>query len=386
MAFYSLHMAECNTIPHEPVAGLLQLAQSADAARHACIKHLGSALALPPFTTTSEMSSQHTKYDNKSRKEINGLTLDPTELPAHLLRAAYLVGKIPFRACLSDQRVSYTLYIPEQYCKVHKALRNKHLDDLPPRLPLVVNIHSTRRDAVACRDSLIDFADEHGVAVLAPMFPAALDGVFNLDSYKVLRTKKIQADLVLIDILNEISHMWSGICTDPIVLMGFSGGAQFVHRFMYLYPERISAVAIAAPGSVTKLSPEPWPQGTENIGEVFAEQDIYLDVVQQIQDICLFVGERDDEEARGPEAELREWLSKRLGDASALLGGASKSQTKSRPESRLELLQQLQDNWFQKGIDCELEIVPDAGHNYTALVPAMIEWLEGCEAIRHPNP
>lgn len=328
--------------------------------------------------------SRNTKFDNKLRKEF---TLDPTELPAHLLRAAYLIGKVPFRACLSDQRVSYTLYIPEQYCKIHKTLRKKNLDEIPPRLPLVVNIHSTRRDAVSCRDSLIDFADQHSVAILAPLFPAGIDGIFDLDSYKNLRTKKIQADLVLIDILNEISHMWPGICSDPIVLMGFSGGAQFVHRFMYLYPERLSAVAIAAPGSVAKLSPEPWPEGTGNIGEVFAEQDIYLDVIRQIRDICLFVGERDDEEARGPESELREWLSKRVGDSSGgVFGGNAKGQKKSRPQGRLEALQDLQDNWYQKGIDCELEIVPDAGHNYVALVPAMIEWLEDCEAIRSPSP
>lgn len=320
------------------------------------------------------------KYDNRYRKDINGLSFDPIELPSHLLRAAYLVGKIPFRACLSDQRVSYTLYIPEQYCKIHSTLRKKNLDDVPPRLPLIVNIHSTRRDAVACRDSLVNFADKHGVAILVPLFPAALDGVFDLDSYKNLRTKKLQADLVLIDILNEISHIWPGICGDPVVLMGFSGGAQFVHRFMYLYPERISAIAIAAPGSVTKLSPEPWPRGTGNVGEVFAEQDIYLDVIRRIRDIGLFVGERDDEEARGPEGELREWLAKRNGDSKSVFGDGGR-----RPQGRLEALQDLCDNWFQNGIDCELEIVPDAGHNYAALVPAMIEWLEGCEAIRKPS-
>lgn len=330
--------------------------------------------------------SQKAKFDNKARKDINGLTLDPTELPAHLLRAAYLVGKVPFRACLTDQRVSYTLYIPEQYCTIHTILQKKNLEDLPPRLPLVVNIHSTRRDAVTCRDSLTDFADKHGVAVLAPLFPAALDGIFDLDSYKNLRTKKLQADLVLIDILNEISHIWPGICSDPVILMGFSGGAQFVHRFMYLYPERMAAVAVGAPGGITKLNTEPWPKGTGNIAEVFAEQDIYLDVIQDIRDICLFVGERDDEEARGPEGELREWLSKRLGDSIGAFGGASTDRKQSRPQGRLEALQDLQDNWYQKGIDCELEIVPDAGHNYTALVPAMIEWLEGCHAIRHPNP
>lgn len=44
---------------------------------------------------------------------------------------------------------------------------------------------------------------------------------------------------------------------------------QFVHRLLYLWPERISAVSIGAPGGSTPISPLPWPQGTANTDTLF---------------------------------------------------------------------------------------------------------------------
>jgi hypothetical protein len=44
---------------------------------------------------------------------------------------------------------------------------------------------------------------------------------------------------------------------------------QFVHRLLYLWPERIAAVSIGAPGGSTLIAPKPWPQGTIDTKTLF---------------------------------------------------------------------------------------------------------------------
>lgn len=255
--------------------------------------------------------------------------------------------------------------MPEQYRKVHEALQQP---EAPPKgMTLVVNIHSTRRDAITCRDSLIEFADKYGVAVLAPLFPAALDSPIDLDSYKNLRTKTLQSNLRLLDILNEVSHIWPGIATDSIVLMGFSGGAQFCHRFMYLHPERLSAVVVAAPGKITSLNNDAWPSGIGNVSEIFPDRKVDIPSIAQIKHIFLLVGESDE---MSPETmELQAWLAERV----AAFKGLGKGQTPEAPANgdRLQTLKSLQHTLEENGIECEVEIIPGAGHNYQALLPAM---------------
>ncbi|CAK4024062.1 Hypothetical predicted protein [Lecanosticta acicola] len=307
-------------------------------------------------------------------------SVDILRVPSHLLRAAYLIGKIPFRSCKTDPRVSYTLYVPEKYKKVHEALQRKDLAHIPPRLPLVVNVHGTRRDATGCRDSLITFADAHGVAILAPLFPAAMDNPLDLDSYKFLRSQSLRSDAVMLDILNEVSHMFPGVATDPIILVGFSGGAQFAHRFMYLHPERIAAVAIAAPGSVTKLeSRENWPEGIGNVDEVFPGQGVDLEGIRRIGDVRLSVGAEDrgqDEE----QLELQRWLAERASRADS---GSARRLT--QPQNRLEILKELQVDWMENGIEAELIAVPDVGHSYQDLIPSIVDWLKECQAVVAPS-
>lgn len=321
------------------------------------------------------MSSSDNRSTRQDEPNISkaSQSINPIELPSALLRAAYLVGKIPVKALRSDPRISYAVYVPEQYCAVHDALQDSDLD-FPKRLPLVVNVHSTRRDAVTCRDSLIDFAEQHGVAILAPLFPAGLDSPFDLDSYKTLRSETLQSDLRLLDMLNEVGHIWPGISTDPIIICGFSGGAQFVHRFMYLNPERLSAVAIAAPGQVTKLNSEPWPKGIGNASAVFPDEEIDTATIAKIEDILLLVGE-NDVFSEG-QVDLLQWMAARK----AKLGGETVNEKLGRV-SRVQSIKSLQHNWQKNGIEAELEIVPGVGHSYQDLLPSLIAWLRECSAV-----
>ena len=161
-------------------------------------------------------------------------------VPPQFLKPAYLVGCIPFKTLATEPRVSFTLYIPEAWYNPDPSLRHsKDAADLHPayrlpKLPLVVTIHGTRRNAEQCRDSLISSAGSMHVAVLAPLFPAAPSGLEALNNYKLLRDGSFHADTAMLDMLQEVKQLWPGLATEKVFMMGFSGGGQFVHRFMYL--------------------------------------------------------------------------------------------------------------------------------------------------------
>lgn len=71
----------------------------------------------------------------------------------------------------------------------------------------------------------------------------------------------VRYDSVLLDMIDCVASEWGSIDTRTFAIVGFSGGGQFVHRFFYLYPERVHAVSIGAPGRATPLIDAPWPEG-----------------------------------------------------------------------------------------------------------------------------
>lgn len=289
-------------------------------------------------------------------------------LPARLLKPAYLVGKVPYRACRSDPRVSYTLYVPpKQYCEVHEALQTVTAAESIRRLPLIINVHGTRRDASLSRDSLVDFADKLGVAVLAPLFPAGLDGPTDIDNFKALRSKTLKADLVLLDILNEVKHIWAGIQTDQVTLIGWSGGGQFAHRFAYFHPGRLSALVVGAPGRTTNIIDEPWPTGLASVGQKHDGLVADVDGLRRVKHIFMVVG-GDDLLPEGAD-ELRKLLAKVEPEKANVLKDIL---------PRRDFLQQLHSNWQEHGIEAEFELVPGVGHSYTDILPVIVAWLEKC--------
>jgi poly(3-hydroxybutyrate) depolymerase len=106
-------------------------------------------------------------------------------------------------------------------------------------------VHGTARTWTAIyEEELISFADRTPCAILAPLFPASLNGPNDLDSYKKLHSPSLRSNLALLSVLDEIAPRWPEIRTDKIFMVGFSGGGQFPHRFLYLYPERLAAVGV----------------------------------------------------------------------------------------------------------------------------------------------
>lgn len=133
--------------------------------------------------------------------------------------------------------------------------RSAHPDD---HLPLFVAVHGIRRRAFEHARLFAPIIDAIGGAMIAPLF-----GKGRFPGYQRLghRKKGIRADLALQRLLDDVLRSAARPGT-PVVMFGYSGGGQFVHRYAMAYPRQVKRMAVAAPGWFTlpdmRLS---FPQG-----------------------------------------------------------------------------------------------------------------------------
>ncbi|WP_425450506.1 hypothetical protein, partial [Virgifigura deserti] len=137
----------------------------------------------------------------------------------------YDFGRTTVYACQLDQRFSYCAYVPEDYD-----------EEGSDRYPLAVIVHGTERGMQNYRDAFADFAEEHGVIVLAPLFPVGIVTPDDLSSYKLLRHEALHYDAVLLSMVAEVRERYR-LAGERFLLYGFSGGGHFTHRFLYLHPD-----------------------------------------------------------------------------------------------------------------------------------------------------
>lgn len=126
--------------------------------------------------------------------------------------------------------------------------------DISPDLPPLVAVHGIRRDARAQAMLLRSIAAEQGRPVIAPLFDEEHWRKYQL----VVRNRR--ADLALLALMEELREagIWR---TDSFHLSGFSGGAQFAHRFAMLHPHLLSQLSVASAGWYTFPDQEPFPYG-----------------------------------------------------------------------------------------------------------------------------
>ncbi|KAL5334219.1 hypothetical protein BJX70DRAFT_391603 [Aspergillus crustosus] len=278
--------------------------------------------------------------------------LSTSDVPKQFLQACLMVGHVPLRALACDPRVSYALYIPPTR---YDADHNPNIT----KPPLLAWIHGTDRKWSALNeDQMVSFADRMPCAILAPLFPAGLDGPNDLDSYKMLHSSSLQSHQALLRILDEVAARWPGIQTDRVFLQGFSGGGQFAHRFLYLYPERLAGISVGALGRVTTLDfAKNWPAGVANTKELF-DREVVPGNIRKVP-IQLVVGS-EHKMVHGGEA-FWSWLESfrdRVENQSEMTG-------LSRMEvGRLQALEELHRSWKADGIDSQLDIpLTQAGIN-----------------------
>lgn len=250
-------------------------------------------------------------------------------------------GRTPVFASAYDQRFSYCLYVP---------------DELGPRTPLVVVVHGTERNFLLYRDHLQPFADEHGVVVLAPLFPAGIVDPGDLHNYKFLEYQGIRYDHVLLSMAEEVARRYP-IDPERFYLHGFSGGGQFAHRFFYLHPDRLAGVSIGAPGRITRLdATQPWWLGTRDFEQRFGRA-VDVEALRRVP-VLMVVGEED----------VETWEIDNRGEANWMDGAELTGAT------RVERLRTLERDFLAHGIDVRFELVPGVAHRGSLVLPAVREF------------
>ena len=253
--------------------------------------------------------------------------------------SAFLFKRTAFFAHRADPRFSYCLYVPDEIRQI------------------CVYVHGTYRDAALYRDHLSDFAIRNRVLLICPFFPAGLIDPDDVDNYKQLFFRGIRFDLILLDMVEEIRERYD-VTHVGFMLGGFSGGAQFAHRFAYLHPGFVQALSLAAPGRVTLLDDSlDWWSGIRDVEQLFG-QVIAADALRDMP-IQLLIGENDDAKITTNEGDT-DWAP-----------GANRAGI-----TRRQRLESLYRQYQQIGCDVRIEVVQDCGHDWLPLRDATIRFFE----------
>ena len=123
--------------------------------------------------------------------------------------------------------------------------------------PLLILVHGITRHAAETIFRFREEADRLGIVLLAPYFSATAYRRYQL----VIDDEGRRADLALFDMI-EATALQTGCQKDKVHLFGYSGGAQFVHRFTMIHPGQVASMSVASAGWYTMPDPgEPYPYG-----------------------------------------------------------------------------------------------------------------------------
>lgn len=155
-----------------------------------------------------------------------------TMTPSAHAKEVIASGQVLDRTLANGSKARYFLYVPPS---------------VSPHPPLFVTVHGISRNAREHAKLFASFADQYGVVVLAPLFPAQ-----TFEDYQRLgrREDAEHAGQVLEAMVDEVGKL-TGAKTERFFLFGYSGGGQFAHRYAMAHPERVAAYAVGAAGWYT---------------------------------------------------------------------------------------------------------------------------------------
>ncbi len=263
------------------------------------------------------------------------------------IASGYHIGKTPSFACQADPRFSYCLHVPCAYA------------DRPQPTRMLVAIHDTMRNNQSLRDLFSEFAEQSNTLVVAPLFPAGIGTPDDLDHYKYLRFRDIRYDEVLLRMVEEVAARYR-IDATRFSLFGFSGGAHFAHRLLYVNPARLARVVVASPGSVTLPVEEfSWWPGLGDFTRVFGHP-VDWDALRRVP-AHLIVGERDT----NPGGTIQSKDHPNWVDGANAAGG-----------NRVERLKSLHDHLQRRGAAVTFEQIPGVAHEIIPVVQAALRFLQ----------
>jgi len=178
------------------------------------------------------------------------------------------------RVLTSDPGQEYFVYVPRSGGK---------------KAPLFVAVHGISRNAPEHADWFSRHAENYGVVLVAPLFSKER----NSDYQRLGRTGRgTRADEALHAIVEE-AVLLTGASGAQIHLFGYSGGAQFAHRYAMAYPHRIARAVVVSAGWYTFPDrKERYPYGirhSDRIPRLRFDPEEFLRVP-----VAVMVGERDD--------------------------------------------------------------------------------------------
>lgn len=242
-------------------------------------------------------------------------------------------GRVHERRVVSDRSLRYLHYVPAT------AMRR----DL-----VVIAVHGISRNAMEHAQAFRPLADRLGCHLIAPRFDRR-----SFRDYQLLglEGRGRRADRALQAMLADLSRF--GIEADAqLVLCGYSGGAQFAHRFALAQGRRIAALLVAAAGWYTWPDvTAPYPRGcaTAVAGAPALEPNALLQ-----RPVLVLVGDRDD----GRDATLRRdaWIDD--------------SQGRTRIDRARSFVQRLTSEARQRDLApcCEFGLIAGADHDFAAMV------------------
>lgn len=142
--------------------------------------------------------------------------------------------------------IDYLLYLPR---------------DPDPEMPLFTVVHGISRNPADWLNLFRPSADRWRAPLVAPLF----DGERYRDFQRLGRYGRgARADHALIRLTDELAVRHEA--PRRMALFGFSGGAQFAHRFAMAHPARVSALALGAAGWYSWPDPGlAYPRGTRSV-------------------------------------------------------------------------------------------------------------------------
>ena len=141
-------------------------------------------------------------------------------------------GEVQKRSLQSDPHQSYLLYVPTSGGQ---------------DAPVLVSVHGLARNAQEQSHVFASYCEAAGAVLLAPLFTRDLHS----DYQRLGRLGRgIRADLALDRCIAETASL-TGADATRIYLFGFSGGAQFAHRYTLAHPHRVASAVVAASGWYT---------------------------------------------------------------------------------------------------------------------------------------
>jgi pimeloyl-ACP methyl ester carboxylesterase len=179
------------------------------------------------------------------------------------------------------------------------------------------------------------------------------------EEYKQLIGDKYRYDRILWTMIDELAAA-TNTRFSKILLFGFSGGAQFAQRLLYVDPDRLTAVSLGAPSYVTLPDTGTnWWTGIGDFEHRFGKP-ADLEAMRRVP-VQLLCGSEDD-------LDIDIYSPTEMGMDAARYAAYGRT--------RQQRLQTLREAYAALGMETEAALIPGAAHAFAPLLEASKPFFE----------